>query len=83
MTIHDLTRWATFGLLHTQNAALATVQNHLVSMRVHAKSHIATTNIAGDMWRETLELGIRRLEFKRHSIKQRRDEIGKAIIDEQ
>ncbi len=82
MTKHDLTSWATFGILHAQNAALAAVQNGLVYMHVHAKSRLATTNIAGDMWRETLELEIRRLEFKRHSIKQRRDKIGKAIIDE-
>ena len=83
MTKHDLALWATFYVLHTQNASLAVVQNGLVYMHVHAKSRLATTNIAGDMWRETLELGIRRLEFKRHSIKQRRDEIGKAITDEQ
>lgn len=81
MTGHDLRLWVTFGALYSQNVILAGVQDGMVAAHVAHTSRLATTNIASDMLRETLELGIRRLEFKRHSIKQRYNDIGEEILN--
>ena len=81
MTRHDLELWVTFGALYSQNMVLAAVQDGVVAAHVAATSRLATTNVAGDMWRETLELWIRELEFKRHSIKQRYNDIGEEITN--
>jgi len=82
LTLHDLQLWATFATLYSQNMVLAAVQDGVVSAHVAHTSRLATPNIASDMLRETLELGIRRLEFKRHSIKERYTAIGKEILHE-
>ena len=80
MTRHEIALSVRFGALHLQNAVLAIVQNTMVTAHVRATSQIATPNIAEDMWRETLELGIRRLEFKRYSVIQRRNKVGEEIV---
>ncbi len=83
MTTHDVRLWVSFGALYAQNAILAGVQDGMVSAHVAHTSRLAVPNIAGDMLRETLELGIRRMEFKRHTIKQRYIDIGEEIINGQ
>ncbi len=79
VTLTDLRLWAAFVQARGAYVAWGHVTSALVLAHVGATSRTSTPNILGEMLRENLELGIRRLEQKQHTLKTRYERIGKKI----
>ena len=64
------------------HAVWARYGNLLVYLHVGATARLSTTNIVGDMIRETLELQIRRSEQDQHRRQMRYQRIGERILND-
>jgi len=72
--------WTRFGLTYGKYRLLRKVGNALVWMHVATKPTSATGNTLNAIIQEEIELAVRKVEFRCHTLQQQYTEIGKEIL---
>ncbi len=81
LTLFEIIDIMRFIKARGSHAVWARYGNLLVYAHVGATARLSTTNIAGDMLRETLELQIRRHEQQQHTRRMHYEQLGERIVN--